>query len=144
MKGKIDWVIHFCANGTCDECEKEEKDFLPYACNAHTHGMEKYGHMDFQIVLGLPPEDIGYILNTLGLRVQAGEFFHAGDYVSGIYSDCDVRLDKYEETGRQVLRVMIPDQENRFPDHPECMAPYTIQLLKTEDLYLNGDGGKCS
>lgn len=91
---KIDWIIHCCANGViCDGCNKVETGFLKNTCNAHTHGMEKYHHMDFQMVLFLPPEEIGRILNTLGLRVQAGERFHDGDLVSGIYEDCDIRLD---------------------------------------------------
>lgn len=135
MNSKIDWIIHHCANGTCDDCGKTESDFLPHTCNAHTHGMDKYGQRDFQIVLALSPEEVCRILNTLGQRVQSGERFKAGDYVSGIYLDCDIRLDEYEETGRQVLRIMIPDRDNRYPEHHECMYPYTLQLLKTDALY---------
>ena len=90
MNNNIDWIIHLVANGACDECGKEEKGFLPYTCNAHTHGMEKYDHPDFQVILSLPPREIGRILNTLGLRVQEGERFQAGRYVSGIYADCDI------------------------------------------------------
>lgn len=144
MSSKIDWVIHYCTNGVCNDCGKTESDFLPYACNAHTHGMDKYGHMDFQIVLALSSEEVCRILNTLGQRVQAGERFRAGDYVSGIYLDCDIRLDEYEETGRQVLRIVIPDRNNRFPEHPACMPPYPLQLLKTDNLYWKGDSGTCS
>ena len=133
---KIDWIIHCCANGVvCDECKKLETGFLQYACNAHTHGMERYRHMDFQMVLYLPFEEIGRILNTLGLRVQAGERFHDGDLVSGIYEDCDIRLDEYEETGRRVLRVVIPDKYNVFPEEENCMPVYRLPLLDTEDLY---------
>lgn len=40
MKNNIEWIIHLCANGNCDECGKREEGFLPYTCNAHTHGME--------------------------------------------------------------------------------------------------------
>ena len=108
------------------------------------HGMDKYGHMDFRIVLALSPEEVCRILNTLGQRVQAGERFRAGDYVSGIYLDCDIRLDEYEETGRQVLRIVIPDRNNRYPEHPACMPPYPLQLLKTDNLYWKGDSGTCS
>ena len=86
MNNNIDWIIHLVANGACDECGKEEKGFLPYTCNAHTHGMEKYDHPDFQVILSLPPREIGRILNTLGIRVQEGERFQAGRYVSGIYA----------------------------------------------------------
>ena len=134
MDQKIDWVIHLVANGACDECGEIETGFLPYMCNAHTHGLERYGHLDFQMVLFLPTEEIGRILNTLGLRVQYGERFQSGDMVSGIYEDCDVRLDEYEETGRKVLRVIIPDANNIFPEEGDCMLPYCLQFLKTDEL----------
>ena len=134
MDQKIDWVIHLVANGACDECGEIETGFLPYMCNAHTHGLERYGHLDFQMVLFLPTEEIGRILNTLGLRVQSGERFRTGDMVSGIYEDCDVRLDEYEETGRKVLRVIIPDANNIFPEEGDCMLPYCLQFLKTDEL----------
>lgn len=138
---KIDWIIHCCANGVaCSECGDVETGFIPHTCNAHTHGMEKYHHMDFQMVLFLPLEEIGRILNTLGLRVQTGERFQSGDMVSGIYEDCDIRLDAYEETGRTVLRVMIPDKYNIFPEDERCMPVYRLQLLKTEELYRENGG----
>lgn len=132
---KIDWIIHLVANGACDACGKEETGFLSYTCNAHTHGMERYGHPDFQIVLSLPPREIGRILNTLGRRVQDGERFCHGRYVSGIYADCDIRLDEFRETGRKVLRVIIPDRHYRFPEDPQCEEPYRLQSMDTEALH---------
>lgn len=131
---KIDWIIHYCTNGICDECGYKETRFIDYACNAHTHGMEKYGHMDFQIVLGYDAETIAYILNSLGLKVQAGQHFHAGDYVSGIFEDCNIRLDEYQETGRTVLRVIVPDGHNIFPEDERCMEKYKHQILETDLL----------
>lgn len=134
MNQKVDWIIHLVANGTCDACGGEETAFLPNMCNAHTHGMERYGHMDFQMVLRTSGKEIMRILNTLGLRVQAGERFRSGDMVSGIYEDCSVRLNEYEETGRRVLRVIIPDGDNIFPEAGSCKAPYCFQILKTDEL----------
>lgn len=136
---QIDWIIHLCANGVaCDDCGKAETEFLDYVCNAHTQGMERYGHKDFQLVLQLPQQDICYIMNTLGLRVQTGERFKAGDLVEGIFLDCPIRLDEYEETGRQVLRVVIPDKYNIFPEDERCMETYRLQLLQTDALYRKG------
>lgn len=130
-----DWIIHLVANGAvCAECGKAEYSFRPNLCNAHTHGMEKYNHPDFQMVLRASNEEICRILNTLGLRVQQGEKFYDGAYVTGIYEDCRVRLQQFEETGRKVLRVIIPDGNNIFPENPACVAPYNLQLLKTEEL----------
>ena len=141
--GAIDWIIHLVGNGMkCQECGKIENPFIEHACNAHTHGMEKYGHPDFQMVLHTNPKDMGYILNTLGMRVQNGEKFKAGDMVSGIFLDCDIRLDEFEECDRKVLRVIIPDGQNRFPEDAGCTYPYSIQTLPLEQLEVNG--GTCT
>lgn len=132
--GKVDWIIHLVANGACDECGKNEDSFLPFLCNAHTHGMQKYNHMDFQLVLHLPNKEIMRILNTLGLMVQDGIIFHDGDYVHGIYEDCVIQLRSFMETDRYVLRAILPDKQNRFPEQTGCEAPYCLQLLGTEML----------
>ena len=143
MKTKIDWIIHCVANGACDECGAVENSFIPYACNAHTHGMERYNHPDFQLVLNYSHQEIARILNTMGLRVQSGERFKAGDLVEGIYEDCPVRLDEAQECGRTVLRVVIPDKYNIFPEDERCMDIYRIQLLPTDALSI-GNGGAAS
>lgn len=83
MGKNVDWIIHYILDNPGP---------YPYLCNAHTHGMEKYRHPDFQMVLNLPQEHICYLLNTMGMRVQGGETFHDGDMVSGIYEDCSIRL----------------------------------------------------
>ena len=49
MKSRIDWIIHGCANGVvCEYFGETENGFLPGTCNFHTHGMEKYSHLDFR------------------------------------------------------------------------------------------------
>lgn len=47
--------------------------------------------------------------------------------VEGLFLDCDVRIDLFKETGRDVLRLIIPDGDNRFPEEPFCKAPYKFQ-----------------
>ena len=67
MKPRIDWIIHGCANGVvCEYFGETENGFLPDACNFHTHGMEKYSHLDFQMTLAYPPQELCRILNTMG------------------------------------------------------------------------------
>lgn len=137
MNNKIDWIIHLVVNGVaCADCGKRHYEFLPYTCNVHTHGMEKYGHLDFQIVLELSQKMQMYILNTLGLRVQAGEKFKAGDIVSGICQGYDLKLVEMQEAERTVLRVLIPDEAHKFPDDEGCDALYTLQSLPTEELQV--------
>lgn len=52
-----------------------------------------------------------------------------GDMVSGLYTDCDILLKKVRETGRDVLRLIIPDKYNHFPEDPDCKEPYKHQEL---------------
>lgn len=138
LKRRIDWIIHAVSNGIpCADCGKTENSFIPGACIFHTHGLAKYGHPDLQIVIEYPPQEIARILNTIGLRIQDGARFAAGDLIEGIYEDCDVRLDTFEETGRNVLRVIIPDKFNRFPENPNCEFPYNLQAFPTD--MLSGD-----
>jgi hypothetical protein len=91
--------------------------------------MEKYSHEDFQIVLPYGHEETCRLLNTFGRRVQNGERFADGDMVMGIYEDCPIRLKRVRETGRYVLRLIVPDQNNRFPEDPLCSKDYINQLL---------------
>lgn len=136
MVSKFDWIIHYVANGVvCGCCGEREDGFIPYACNAHTHGMEKFGHPDFQVVINYPIDTVSYILNAFGQRVRDGARFHDGEYISGIFEDCPVRLNEFEEAGRTVLRVTIPDKNGNFPECEGCDLRYQVQLLKTDELY---------
>ena len=135
---QIDWIIHLVANGVaCADCGKTEDGFLPYMCDAHTHGLDKYGHLEFQCVLNIGQSMIMYILNSLGLRVQSGEKFKSGDSVSEIIKDYDIRLKEVESDGKKLLRVILPDANNKFPDDEGCEPIYSLQGLPIEELYIN-------
>ena len=116
----MNWIIHYII---------DDHGPFPNLCNAHTHGMEEYNHLDFQVVINFPAEHYCYLLNTIAMRVKKGEIFQDGDMVSGLYTDCDIRLKQVRETGRDVLRLIIPDKHNCFPDNPACMAQYKYQEL---------------
>lgn len=118
MQTTIDWRIHVVY---------PTPELPEHIRNNHTHDLGRYNHLNFQVLLALSEEEIGRLLNTMGLHVQAGERFSAGDMVKGLYDDCEVRLDLVRETGRDVLRLIIPDMNNRFPEDPLCEAPYKYQ-----------------
>lgn len=53
-ENKVDWIIHLVANGvSCAKCGEVENNFPQYICDAHTHGMDKYGHVEFQLVINV-------------------------------------------------------------------------------------------
>lgn len=136
---KYPWIIHIIANGIpCSDCGNVHNDFPDYICNVHTHGMVQYGHPEFQMVLHISLPMIGYILNELGCRVRDGQHFSAGERVSGIIRDYDLRLDEFEENGRKVLRVILPDAAAHFPEDPGCEYPYSMQIIPTDQLENSG------
>jgi len=115
---KPDWTVHYILD-----------DIGPGGIiNVHTHGMERYGHLDFQTVLPIAPEKATVLLNTIGFEVQNGRKFEPGDYGddSHVYS-CAFRLEQHRETGRDVLRLIFPDPQFRFPEDPLCEKPYKYQ-----------------
>lgn len=133
----LDWIIHYVANGAeCAECGEVESSFLSYACDAHTHGLSRYNHQELQLVLDMGKDEIMRILNTIGLRIKAGDRFKAGDFIKGIYEDCDVRLDEFKHGNETRLRVIVPDKNNYFPEDERCSDAYLLQLLPTEDLMI--------
>lgn len=136
MEKKVDWVWHFVANGVqCDECGKVENGFPTYICDAHTHGMNRYGHLEFQVVINYGPEEVGRLLNEMGRRVQNGERFKNGDVVKGLYLDCDILLMEIPDVNNQpVLRLIIPDKHNKMPE--DSTPPHSYQILATPILYI--------
>lgn len=127
-KPNINWLIHYVGNGVrCDVCGKEENSFPHFMCNIHTHGMEQYGHLDFQIVIDLGMSLAGTLLNDMGLRVQSGQKFKVGDVISDLIVGYDVKLVGAMETNRNVLRLIFPDKNGSFPENDTCEYPYNRQ-----------------
>jgi len=139
MEKKVDWIYHYVANGVqCGECGEVENSFPQYVCDAHTHGMNRYNHLEFQVIIDYGPEEVGRLLNTMGRRVQNGERFKNNDVVKGLYLDCDVHLwEMSDASGRSVLRLIIPDKQNRMPEKADY--PYSMQMLCTQLLTFDTD-----
>ena len=143
FRKKPDWVIHAVLTGECDHCgssSHNQSPVSPYLCDAHTHGLTKYQNRELQLVLNLPPEDIVYILNTIGRMMQKGVRFQSGDTISYVFSDCLVRLDEYWDSGaggkqKRVLRIIVPDGRNQWPEDPKCDDAFRLQTLPTKTIY---------
>lgn len=133
---KPDWDIDYLSNNAvCAKCGKKETRFPKYICDAHTHGMERYGHLNFQVVLDYGMQEVAYLLNAICQRVHNGERFKDKDLVAGLYLDCDIQLRQVTDCdGQPILRLIIPDRQNRLPEESE--PPYTYQTLATSILHL--------
>lgn len=96
--------------------------------NIHTHGLpETMGHADLQLVLPLPQQEAARVLHTIVDEIRSGRKFKVGDLFDKVYTDCDVAFRETKESGRPVLRVIIPDMHNRWPDDPLCADVYNRQ-----------------
>jgi hypothetical protein len=80
--------------------------------NSHTHGLEsKYKHPDLQIVVPLEGKLVSNFFWNIVNRIAAGEKFKAGDEVAEIIGGSyKVRFIDAQESGRPVLRVILPDK----------------------------------
>lgn len=132
-KHQCNWIIHHVSNETSPALEEgARKRFPEFICNTHTHGLSAYTHKDFQIILDIGEESAMYILNAFAERVRGGEVFSPGELVKGVYPECDVRLAAVKEGGRDVLRILIPDENNVFPGERGCLYPYSEQARVLE------------
>lgn len=132
-KPKSGYLIHYVCNCLCPECNEYHEDFPEYLCNAHTHGMDKYGVPDFQIVLD-NQELVSYTFKELAKRVQSGEIFAGGECIDDLFENNKVKLLVFKEADRNVLRVIFPDPNNKWPNDKGCEYPYNQQFLPTDKL----------
>lgn len=101
---------------------------LPDCINAHTHGFDiSWDHLDFQIVLPLPPKIVSGLLSTLAERVKKGERFEPDTEIEGATS-FGCKLVGATECDRPVLRVIFPDPTGKYPGDEGVAEGYAEQL----------------
>ena len=102
----------------------------PSGFNAHTHGMDRIGHPDFQITLPLQSLDhVGAFFHEMCSRVKNGQSFVHGDIIPDLLANGYVaRLIDATECGRPVLRIVFADKNNNVMPHDmsrkEAVAQY--------------------
>jgi hypothetical protein len=102
--------------------------------NLHTHGFdESWGHPDFGIVLPITMELGTVILQRLAELVKGGEQFVDGGTYDHVLQGLRVRMVSVPETGRKILRVLIPDKAGVLPGEEGCAAVFNEQLTVDTD-----------
>lgn len=95
---------------------------------AHTHGLEEtYAHPDIQVWLPAPPRKQHELLATVAEAVKEGRRYEADKEYTDLFN-LPVRFVQRWESGRSVLRLIIPDPDGKFPGDPGCMPGYDAQL----------------
>jgi hypothetical protein len=123
LLAKYKWIVHA---HPVEECN-------PFI-NAHTHGlMDNFNHLDFQLVAPLPPQSMHSILGNIVNRVKSGERFESGEMVSEIIRDFEIKLVKYTEHDREVLRIILPDKHGEL-EYEKMVGPLKLQYeLENEE-----------
>lgn len=95
----------------------------------HTHGLkENFNHIDLEIVLPMSPNLAGSIFHGMVSSIKEGESFE-NKLISGkVIKNFDVQLVKVSDEKRELLRIILPDKNGRFPSDADCDEVYKNQL----------------
>jgi hypothetical protein len=122
---KYGWYIHYIPDDTD----------TPYNFNSHTHNLsKKFGHPDLQIVFPLPHTVVEPLFSRLVNIIKNEKMvFTAGEvyYPHKGYDNYPITFIKAAESGREVLRVILPDrfgkvlqnelEDDRYLDQYNCL-----------------------
>lgn len=134
-KKGADWIIHTVLP------EKGGKD--SDLTNSHTHGMEKHGSDDFQLVMPYDGRTVGELLNTVAALAAGGRKIDEETEIHGLFTTGPARFARFRETGRTVLRMICPDENGKYPWDEGCAPTYADQLRPAfGDLEDDGETGR--
>lgn len=111
---------------------------MPMGLNAHTHGIAH--HPDLQIVFAqaiINPQLLMNIFQSVVDLIHKGQTFKDGDTSDDVMHDLTVKFVDAKDGDRDVLRLILPDKQNRFErdtmDHPYVHQyddlPKTVQAI---------------
>ena len=109
-KDDATWKFHYVI---------DDHSFKADMCDLHSHGLEDIFGMELQLVLALPPEESGLILNIIGLLGLKGYRFKPGDKIYGLFADKDAPVRFTLNTDSQnkpILRVWLPDENYKVDE----------------------------
>jgi hypothetical protein len=117
MIKKHGWLAHYVPD--------EPK--APFHINYHTHGLPVLeNHKDLQACIPIPYETLHHIMTGIVERIKAGEKFSEGDKLFDIIENYPITFMDAKECGRDVLRVIFPDQSGCL-DKDEMDGPLAKQ-----------------
>ena len=96
---KFGWYAHYI---------EDDKNF-PFNINFHTHGLNKFDHLDLQVCLPIDVKIIHQIFFEIIDRIKNKEKFYENKKYSNIIKEFDVIFISVVEDNRNVLRLILPD-----------------------------------
>lgn len=119
MSKAPDWMIHYVFP------EENDPDFL---IDCHTHGLEKYGHLELGIVIALGEQVSCMMLNSLGERIRNGEKFEEGIRTDILKNEMRTRIVKEKFGDKEILILVFPDQNGLLPEDEGCEEIFNKQM----------------
>lgn len=104
----------------------------PFQFNYHTHGFpQKFGHPDIQVCFPVPFDIAHRIAWSAAHHLEEGGKLEAGKSSDAILEGYEVMCIKAHESGRDVIRLVLPDKNGRFE------GEFFKQMLFTDNQILN-------
>lgn len=95
----------------------------------HTHGLkENFNHIDLEIVLPINPNIVGGVFHGMVEQIKEGESFENKLISDRVIQGYDVQLVKVNDGHRELLRIILPDVNGKFPADKDCADVYKNQL----------------
>ncbi|MEK4487942.1 DUF4262 domain-containing protein [Psychrobacillus sp. FSL H8-0484] len=117
---KYGYIVH-----NVFETGKKEFDGL---ANNHTHGIiENFGHDDFQIVIPFEQKETILLFYHLVELIKKGETFEPDIEYKNIIQNGSVHFKEFEDDGRKILRLILPDEKGKMPNDEDCSEIYKKQ-----------------
>lgn len=105
--------------------------------NCYTVGLEKnLGHLDIQITLPLDQLMCGHLINKVAGLIKEGRQFTPGIlYHDILRHSVPVKfiIIKDNKQQRELLRMILPDENMKFPEDSACNPFYQLQYMQTHD-----------
>lgn len=106
---------------------------MPFHINAHTHGLDKYNHLEFECALPYTAKDMEQIFNILAyLVIRKGNHFEEGCYTNILtdnYRLYFVEMPDHFDEAKTILRSIYPDDDGKMPWEDGCEEHYALQIL---------------
>lgn len=97
--------------------------------NHHTHGLKEcFNHTDLEIVLPIHPQMAGGIFHGMVNLIKKGESFENKIMSDKVIQNYNVQLFRVNDGTRDLIRIILPDENGKFPSDKGCADVYKNQL----------------
>lgn len=107
-----------------------DTDKTPFGIDAHTHGLDAYNHLELECILPVSQDNMVSIINPLIKMIVEGEPLSEGcrrDLLINDYQMYFIEVKDIWDSNKSVLRIIIPDEENKMPWDEGCDSIYASQ-----------------